>query len=531
VAALRDLIAPTARVHREGVTVVVPAAELVVGDLVEIEAGDRVPADLELVDAASLGIDEAALTGEAEPADKRAGGATGTAVLAGDRDGEALCGTFVVRGHGTGVVIRTGRATEVGHIAGALDASPPAPLERELRSASGLIAAGAFAVGAAVAVVGLLRADTGDEVADALLAGVALAVAAIPEGLVAVVTTCLALGAQRMARTGTIVRRLKAIEALGATSVLCTDKTGTLTVGRLSVADVVAAPGVDLWPILLRCTDPASRDPLEQALVAAAPPDAGHGVEARLADRPFDAATRSMATVVATAGGAVVTVKGAPEAVLPRCRVATRSQVADAVARFVARGLRVLVVATGPGTDLDAADLDAVGVIALRDPLRPSARDAALDLTRAGIGVVMVTGDHLETARAVARASGLPDVPAVAGADLAELGPADRTARLRAARVVARVDPAVKADVVRAHREAGDVVAMIGDGVNDAPALRAADIGVAVAGTAATDVARDAADLVVTHGDLGVLVDAVREGRTIYRNLTSVVAYLLTGNV
>jgi Ca2+-transporting ATPase len=539
-AALAALTAPAARVRRDGVVRMIPAADVVVGDVLELESGDRVPADVALVDARSLAVDESVLTGESLPEEKQAGVTIEAGTPLGDRLGEAFAGTFVVRGRGLGVVTHTGAATQVGRIATAMGApSPPPPLERELRQASGRVAITALAIAGAMTAVGVARSDGDhDALVDSLFAGVALAVAAIPEGMLVAITTALALGAQRMARRGTIVRRLRALEALGTATVLCTDKTGTLTTGHLSV-DTAVAPASSterLWQAALRCNDAVGEvgDPIDVALVTAAA-EAGQRLPpevVRLDEAPFDAATRSMTTMHRIDDRRVVTVKGAPEAVLARCaRSGARDEVALAAERLLGEGLRVLVFAEGAGEDLDATGLVPLGAVAFSDPVRPSAAAATAALAGAGITTVMVTGDHATTAATIAAEVGLDPSRVVTGAELDGLAPDERMARLRSATVVARVDPGIKVELVDARREAGDVVAMTGDGVNDAPALKDADIGIALAGAGGTDVAREAADLVVTNGDLGVLAVAVREGRAVYRNLVSVVSYLLTGNV
>ena len=531
---LEQLTAPTARVRRDGRSITIPAAEVVSGDLVELAAGDRVPADLVLVEAASLAVDEAMLTGESVAAEKEQGRRADEGTALGDRAGEAFAGTLVVRGRGLGSVIATGRRTQIGAIASALGHETTPPLVRELGSVARRTSVLAAVLGMLLTGTVLVRDGT---LTEALVAGVALAVAAVPEGLATVVTTALALGARRMARRGAIVRRLAAMEALGAATVICTDKTGTLTTGTLTVTEVLAVPGEEpaMWDAALRCNDAGSGvgDPVDLALQAEAATrrhPAPLGV--RIAERPFDATTRSMCTVHRTVRGPVLSLKGAPEAVLPRCRPAPeRTVLEEAVTRLGRAGLRVLALASGDTADLDSGDLRSLGLVAFSDPLRPSARSAVEECRKAGIRLTLVTGDHLSTAKAIALEAGLDTEPAVTGAELSRMTESDRAAALRAAAIVARVDPATKVDLVVANRSAGAVVAMTGDGVNDAPALRQADIGVAFAGQGGTDVARDAAALVVTDGDLATLVAAVAEGRRIWRNLVSVLSYLLAGNM
>ena len=523
-AALRELTAPTATVWRDGQLRSVPAADIVVGDVIEVAAGDRVPADASLTRAASLAVDEAILTGESLPAEKPAGSS-----ISG--------GTLVVRGHATGTVVSTGARTELGRIAGLLAASPEPPLARELRRVGAWMATAAVGLGLVVVIVGVVRGEGDRAFLDALLAGVALAVAAIPEGLPAAMTASLALGAQRMARRGAIVRQLTAIEALGSTSVLCVDKTGTLTTGQLEVADVIASPGSEeaLWQAIVRCNDATTggSDPIDLALLAAAA-QRGHVRQPgpRVDEQPFDATTRLMATIHRVDDGHVLSVKGAPEAVFPRCAAGSaRASLEQAAQKLARRGRRVLAFAAGQTGNLEALHLEPLGLVSFVDPLRPSARDAVSACRAAGIRVVLATGDHLDTAVAVARDAGLEPGRAVSGSELAGLPTDERFQLLTSAAVIARVDPSVKVDLIAAHRRCGDIVAMTGDGVNDAPALRQADVGIAVAGAAGTDVAREASDIVVTTGDLGILVEAVREGRRIYRNVVSLVSYLLAGNL
>lgn len=538
VAALARTAAPLARVRRSGRTVEIPASDVVPGDLLELASGDRVAADVELIHADSLAIDESMITGEAKPSEKIAHRASPPGAVLGDRPGDAFAGTLVVRGRGAGLVRAIGAGTELGNIARQLGDETLPPLVKELRSLARQLGLVAGLLGAALIPVAIWRGDGSKQaVLDAVLAGIALAIAAVPEGLATVVTTALAMGAHRMAGRGAIVRRLQAIEALGSSTVICCDKTGTITSGKLAVASVVARQGqlTELWLIARRCNDAVDGvgDPVDVALLAAASTAGSHEpTGSRVAEHPFDTVERSMATVHATKAGPVLSVKGAPEAVFARCRPdRVESAFTDAVEEMTARSLRVMAVAEAQTDDLDSDDLTAIGVIGLEDPLRPSARQAIADCQRAGIRVVLITGDHLATARAVAEMAGLPVANVVSGSELRDLADDLRQAALRDASVIARVDPATKVDVVRAHQAAGDIVAMTGDGVNDAPALRRADVGVAIGRSADTAVARAAAGIIVTDGDLSTLVSAISEGRRIYRNIRNVISYLIMGNI
>jgi Ca2+-transporting ATPase len=531
VRALRTLTAPMAKVRRDGITRRIPAAAVVPGDLIEVAAGDRIPADARVLEASSLGLDEATLTGESRSAGKTADGASGSEVLLGDRDGALFSGTLVVRGSGVALVEQTGARTEMGRIASALEGRTKGPLEVELAQVSRKIGMVAIAAALVMIALGLTRVVRGEAaLLDIILAGVALAIAAVPESLAAAVTTARALGSQRMAGLGLIVRRLSAIEALGATTVIATDKTGTLTTGKLTVVEHVTIPQTDLWLAALRCND--ARDGLGDGVdVALATAAEQHGIrlppgESRLASRPFDAETRSMAVIT---DGPLLTIKGAPEVVLARCVPGRHTdRLTRAVSDLAGRGLRVLAVAEQNTADLDASRLRPVGLLGLRDEIRSSAGQAVADCRGAGIRVVMVTGDHADTARAVAEEVGIHPDPVITGA---ALNSPDRAQRLREAGVVARVDPATKLDLVHALREHGEIVTMTGDGVNDAPALRHADVGVAMAGDEGTDVAREAAAVVVTNGELGTIVTGIREGRRLRHNVHSMIGYLLAGNL
>jgi P-type Ca2+ transporter type 2C len=555
---LRDLQTPTARVVRQGVEQSREAADLVVGDVVRLSGGDRVPADLRLVGADMMEVDESLLTGESLPVAKDVHPVPVDAQVA-DRTGIAHSGTFVVRGSGTGVVVATGVRTQIGSIAAALDVpAAPTRLQVELAQLTKRLGTGAALVASAVFVVAAL-ADRGS-LSQAFLVAVALAVAAVPEGLPTVVTISLALGVRRMARSGAIVRRMSAVETLGSATVLLTDKTGTLTENQITVDFMVSATGDPLdsadvvWSRLredaVACTDasldPPVGDPVDLALLRAL--DAGRSTDGDFTRRvvlPFDAEHRRMTVVVSDAAGSVLVTKGAPEEIVSRCDKMVdrfgaeqpmtselRANLAAMAEDAAQRGHKLLLLADRPLTEppVDLAGLEVglvcVALIGMSDPVRETAPAAVKSARAAGIDVVMVTGDHPGTAAAIAEAVGIRPGTTVTGSDLAN----GHSWRPGDVSVFARVDPSQKLTLVEQLQGAGEVVAVTGDGVNDAPALRRADIGVAI-GRQASDVAKDAADMVVVDDDLSTIVSAIREGRGAYDNLRKVVDYLVAGNL
>jgi Ca2+-transporting ATPase len=530
VRALDTLVAPTARVLRGGRDGWVPTRDLVPGDILRLAAGDVVGADARLLSSTRLQVDESLLTGEALPAEREAAALSPVEGPVADRPGMVHAGSTVLRGTGVGVVVATGAGSAVGRLASLVhERRPPqTPLQRRLDRLGRQIAVGVTLACLLFVVSGLLRGQPWETT---VVAAIALAVAAVPESLPAVVTLALAAGAARMSRRGAVVRSLPAVETLGSVTLLATDKTGTLTRGAM-VVDQVWTPGDGVSELpgaapagvrtLLEAAaldndaDPtgagaagvAGTADTETALVRAAR-DAGIDVAAlraaapRIREEPFDAATRRMTTEHRLPDGTTtVLAKGAPEAVLPGLEgAAAAAAVAEA---WAAEGRRVLAV---------VRDGRLLGLVALTDPVRPEAAAAVAACHRAGIRPVLVTGDHAGTAVAVARRVGLVDA-------------GHRTEE----HVLARVEPEGKLRYVTAWQRAGHVVAMTGDGVNDAPALRAADIGVAM-GIRGTEVAKEAADLVLTDDSLATVTAAVAEGRRVFDNVRRFVGYGLTGGV
>ena len=579
--ALKKLAALKARVVRGGAAQTVPAADLVPGDLVLLEAGTAVPADLRLVAAATLRVEEAALTGESHPVEKRVEPLADPGLPLGDRLCMAYGGTVVTYGRGRGIVVATGMASEIGRIAELLagTAEVRTPLQKRLGVFGRQLSVAALVVCVVVFGLGVLR---GEPAGLMFLTAVSLAVAAVPEALPAVVTICLALGAQRMVRRNALVRRLPAVETLGSVTCICSDKTGTLTCNRMSAdawwadgraeAALPAGEALDAepWRSLVRALalsndagvdddgEPAG-DPTEVALYLAAR-DAGFDKAAleagspRVAELPFDSDRKCMTTFHRGAEGAVVAwTKGAPERVVEACThvlTAAGAQPADAAAlaaqaeRMAAEGLRVLAVARrdwdavpdAPQAEAVERDLVFVGFVGLIDPPRPEAAEAVAECRRAGMRAVMITGDHPLTARAIARRIGIVgegdgdgDDGVVSGRELAAMDDAELARRAASLRVCARVDPAQKIRIVQALQADGEVVAMTGDGVNDAPALKRADIGVAM-GKVGTDVAREASAMVLLDDNFATIVAAVAEGRRIYENIRKFVRFVLAGN-
>ncbi len=573
-AALRKMAGQTATVIRGGAPVAVPAAEIVPGDLVLIEAGNVVPADLRLVESARLQADESALTGESFPVEKGTEALSGADLPLGERTNRAYKGTVVTYGRGAGIAVATGMGTELGRIAAMLQEGEETrtPLQKRLATFGRRLALVILLVCAAVFLLGFLQ---GEPLFFMLLIAIALAVAAIPEALPAVVTISLALGAKKLVRQNALIRRLPAVETLGSVTCICSDKTGTLTRNRMSVTEIhcdgsTRQPGdrADtpsaslLFTAAALCTDvrPDGRggllgDPTEKALYEMAA-QAGFLKEKlerdhpRIAEIPFDAERKRMSTCHRWGNRTISFTKGAVETVLPRAsgvlidgRVEGNggNDLLATAEDLAAAGLRVVCLAMREWEELPGeiapagieSDLTVLGLVGMRDPLRPEAREAVTFCTGAGITPVMITGDHPVTARVIARELGILADGAgsvMTGSELEELTLDELAKRVGQVRVYARVAPVQKLKIVEALQRRGECVAMTGDGVNDAPALRRADIGIAM-GMTGTDVAKEASAMVLLDDNFATIVNAVREGRRIYRNILRFITYSITSNL
>lgn len=587
IVSLGRLAAPTALVIRGGQPRVVATTTLVPGDLVPLRPGERVSADLRLVEAVSLRVDEASLTGESAPVEKSVAPVSADAPLA-ERSSQAFAGTIVTGGRGIGLVVATGMETELGRIAGLSRAirEPRTPLQTAMRQVAGLLVWIALGFSALVPLLGLLA---GAPLRDMALTGLTLAFATIPEELPILVTIVLGLGSLRLSRRRVVVKRLRAAETLGAVSVIATDKTGTLTENRMSVADIwvagepesvnlAAASGLPAGRFLLElgvlASEPLligegtgarsgerrafSHDPTELALLGAAE---AAGLEPariaageRLGDVAFDERRRFSAVAYRRGedplASVLIAVKGAPEAVVERCERAAglldplddagSSRILERASDLASRGRRVLGLAyredsgalAGSGDDIggDIGGLTLVGLVGLLDPPRPGAASAIATLKAAGIRVLMLTGDHPATAREIARRVGIPADPVVVGADLDLLDDSALAREANRTATFARITPEHKLRIVRSLQAEGEIVAVTGDGVNDAPALREAAVGVAM-GETGTDVAKESADIVLGNDDFADLAEAVREGRLLYANLRKAVRYYLAVKV
>lgn len=594
-AALAQLAAPRARVIRDGHALVLPAAEVVVGDLLLLEAGDLVAADARLLDAFALRTMEAALTGESEPVEKCTEMVPLETLIA-DRRNTVFLGTSVVAGSARALVVATGMGTEIGHIASLLETAKDdaTPLQRRLDQVARRLLWICLAIVAVVFLLGLLR---GSGAYDLFVSAVSLAVAAVPEGLPAVVTVALALGMQRMARRNSLVRRLPAVETLGCTQVICTDKTGTLTVGEMTARRLVTSARlyevsgegyvpqgvfvsagtestVDDDPLLrdllhagAACNDAELQwnsgqsmivgDPTEGALLVAAA-KGGLTLSAiesdmrRIHTLPFDSNRKRMTVVRMRGEDVTAFVKGAPEVILERCThilaehgpielsAGDRSRMARAGALMGNDALRVLALARRPlalpftPDDADGVEqgLTLLGLVGLQDPPRAEARDAVAKCKHAGIKVVMITGDHPDTARAIARELGIlgSSDGVLQGMELERMTDPALAKQISDIAVYARVTAEHKLRIVRAWKSCGAIVAMTGDGVNDAPALKEASIGIAM-GITGTEVTKEAADIIITDDNFASIVAAVEEGRGIYHNITKTLGFLLAGNM
>jgi Ca2+-transporting ATPase len=588
--ALRAMAAPTAAVVRDGREQQLPAIELVPGDVVLLASGDSVPADGRLVTAAALRVDEASLTGESVPAHKHAEPLEDAEVALGDRTDMVFAGTHVSVGRGTLIVTETGQATQMGRIADLLEAqeSEPTPLQRELKVVGKRIALLVLAIATLVFAAGAFQAwragsaEFGARLTTALLVAISLAVAAIPEGLPAIVTVALSLGVRRMAERHAIVRKLHAVETLGSTTFICSDKTGTLTRNEMVVRRMVvgtdpvtvlpdwaeepydrtpdAADRDLLLEIAASCNDAHAAadgklvgDPTETALLAAADNLAAPERlrPRRVAEVPFDSERKRMTTVHERDEQRVAYMKGGPDVVLGLCTHARlhgetlpmteemlflihqrNEELARQGFRLLAFACRTLAPSEDAESEIIEREMTYAGVMGLVDPPRAEVPEAIATAKRAGIRVAMITGDHALTAEAIGREIGLVDGEheVLEGTQLERMSDADLAEAVEHTRIYARVDPQHKLRIVDALKSRGEVVAMTRDGVNDAPALKRADIGVAM-GLVGTDVSREAADMVLSDDDFATIVAAVREGRGVFDNLKKVILFLLSCNV
>lgn len=565
--ALKNMSAPNAKVLRDGQLTTVSANDLVPGDIVSFEAGDLIPADCRLLTAVRLQCDESALTGESLPVDKDAAAHIDTTAPLGDRVNMVYSGCAVSYGTGTAVVVATGMSTEMGRIAAMLGAEEETatPLQRKLGQLGKQLGFLALAICIIIFIIGLFSHMP---VLEMFMTAVSLAVAAIPEGLPAIVTIVLAMGVQKMVKKQALIRRLPAVETLGSASVICSDKTGTLTQNRMTLTRAFVGNHTEdlrqsasegalaLVRLATLCTDGSVQvtadgveqhigDPTETAIIAYAmhngfSKDDLFSQCPRLDEIPFDSDRKLMTAVHLIDGETVAIVKGAPEILLSRC---TDGSVMEALAAADAMGksaLRVLAVACKrldeAPTDCKPEELEngltLLGLLGMIDPPRPEAIEAIRECRAAGIRPVMITGDHVVTASAIAAQMGIltDDTKAITGAELAEMSDRDLKKHITEYSVYARVTPADKIRIVKAWKKRGDVVAMTGDGVNDAPALKAADIGCAM-GITGTDVAKGAADVTLMDDNFATIVAAVKEGRGIYDNIRKAVHFLLSCNL
>jgi calcium-translocating P-type ATPase len=577
--ALKKLSSPSAKVLRDGTTVTIPAREIVVGDIVTLDAGDFVPADGRLIEAGSLKIDEGMLTGESVPAEKELSQIDGTVPI-GDRLNMAYSGTLTVYGRGKLLVTKTGNKTEIGQVADLLENATNAPtlLQRNLDKFSKSLGIAILALSVLIFVIQVARIflhgtpDAFHSVMNAFMFAIAVAVAAIPEALQSIVTIVLSIGTKKMAKQNAIIRKLSAVETLGSTSIICTDKTGTLTQNKMTVVDQYLPSGhaftgddiskseEQLLNIAVLANDASVSqegkkigDPTEIAMV-----DFAHKQNQssenmrqmfpRLAELPFDSDRKLMSTVHNISGEQELLVKGAPDIIFSR---STKILVGEEIVPFTSehlaqlqqqneafskRALRVLAFAYKPIDTLDITHNDEnelifVGLLAMIDPPREEVFAAIRDAKSAGIKPIMITGDHKTTAQAIAEEIGLfnqGDV-ALTGAELDALSEEELNETLGKVSVYARVSPENKIRIVRAWQEKGKIAAMTGDGVNDAPALKQADIGIAM-GTG-TDVAKDAAAMVLTDDNFASIVKAIAVGRNVFDNIKKAIAYLFAGNL
>ena len=528
---LKKLSQPLATVIRNGETKHIPAYDLVPGDVISLKAGDFVPADARLISSVGLSADESSLTGESHPICKEAEKTFADNVPMADVTNMLWSATAITAGNGKAIVTETGENTQIGKIAMAItnSSTPATPLQNKLEQTGKLLGTLALAICTIVFCIGLFKDIPPLEI---FMTSVSLAVAAIPEGLPAIVTVMLAMGVQKMAKKNSIVRKLPAVETLGSASVICSDKTGTLTKNKMTVTQILGDTSKIISTALLCCNN---TDPTENAIVEYA--DNKRIVKPilkRVKEIPFSSSSKYMLTVNKKGNKYIVAVKGAPDVLIPKCHMndEEKKRALDENVKMASKGLRVLAVAmceTDYVPDNIDLPLNLCGLIGISDPPRPEIAEAIKKCKKSGIRPVMITGDHAGTASAIAKEIGMSPY-AVTGVELDRMSDIELKRNIKKFSVFARVTPEHKVRLVKAFQAEGEVVAMTGDGVNDAPALKQADIGCAM-GIVGTDVAKSAADIVLTDDNFATIVSAVFEGRSIYENIKKTVHFLLSSNI
>lgn len=573
--ALKKMSAPTATVIRDGTVLTIPSSNLVPGDIIKLESGCFVPADARIIESANLKVEEASLTGESHPVDKVADAVLVEDTLIGDRKNMLMSTSIVTYGRGTAIVVGTGMNTEVGHIATLIleDDTPMTPLQKRLAGTSKVLGLSALGICVFIFIIGVIK---GRPIFDMFMTAVSLAVAAIPEGLPAIVTIMLSLGVQRMAKKNAVIRKLPAVETLGSATVICSDKTGTLTQNLMTVTDIASAVGKEspvssfgekLLTYGSLCNDAiiqienneavATGEPTEKAIVLAAYRNKVNKSKLdlnypRVYEIPFDSTRKLMTTVHSTGKQYRSITKGAFDVLLTRCnfievggKIVTlddryRQKLIRQNTEMTSKALRVLGVAykdisLKPSSRTENSlehELVFLGLIGMIDPPRKEVIPAVKTCKGAGIIPVMITGDHINTACAIAKQIGIlgENEKAISGAELSKLSNEEFCKHVEEYRVFARVSPEHKVRIVKAFQSKDNVVAMTGDGVNDAPALKAADIGCAM-GQTGTDVAKNASDMVLSDDNFSTIVSAVKEGRGIYDNIRKSIHFLLSSNI
>ncbi len=563
---LKKLTSPKAFVIRDGIEREIQASELVIGDLVCLEAGCQIPADLRLIDTKTLKVEESALTGESLPIEKDASFVATKNLPIGDRKNMGFMSTLVTYGRGYGIVTATGMDTEIGRIAGMIqDAKDEmTPLQKRLGDLGRILSIVSLILCASLFVIAILQKRN---IFEMLITAISLAVAAVPEGLPAVVTICLALSVTKMVKVNTIVRRLPSVETLGAVNIVCSDKTGTLTQNKMSVVECyvnnkteeintfASKECPEFITGLILCNDAQitndSRigDPTELALLDFADKygiskDIVEAQAPRIKERAFDSERKMMSTCHRNADAFITYTKGAPDIIIKRCNSILingrkmvldeygRRQIEQAVAELSSKALRTLAVAMRTNdTSLSEKDMTFLGMVGMEDPLRPEALEAVATFKAAGVETVMITGDHVETAFAIGNKLGIVagQGECMTGEELDRISEKDLLKKIGNIRVFARVSPEHKVRIVKAFKERGNIVAMTGDGVNDAPSLKTADIGIAM-GMNGTDVAKQASDIILTDDNFATIEKAIEEGRGVYANIKKSVLFLLSSN-